>query len=151
MIEGHESKTSELESVLARWNGFPECILELIRSSDYGTAIELSFRYVWKNEKDVFRDDEEAPIVTLRLLLVQEFKIFNALNQAQLLRPENLNWGFAEVASVRKGKGSDSHERLGFSTLECLWEGERRIVAVFKDLEVIEPIDFEPVPLVSSP
>jgi hypothetical protein len=134
------SRLALARSILEEWRGFQECILEDVRWRDYGTSLDLVFRCIWKDGDQVFRDDEEPRFVALRLLLVQEFDLHNALNAAQLREPERLNWGVSEVAVVRIHESEDvSMDPAGqFLELECLWEGDRRITARFAAIEAVE-------------
>jgi len=144
MENGASTDPTVMRAMLERWRNFEECILEDVGWRDYGTTLDFAFRYIWKDGTAVFRDDEEAPLVVMRLLQVHEFELLNALNEAQLRFPERLNWGYSEIAMVRLQPDSATPPESGaprWQKLECLWEGRRHISVSFiaMEMEMIAP------------
>lgn len=130
------SDPQEVETWIAKHNGFSECIIERLVLSHYGTTFEVVMNYIWDANGSVRSDLDESRQIIIRFLLVQELRINNALTRELLVASENINWGLNEVALVTLVKERD---QLGsdpsFMHLAFLWEGNRRIDVVFSQLE----------------
>jgi len=155
-VPGTATTTEEIRRSLAMHYEFGECILEDVRWRREGTVLDLVFNYVWEGYAAVdppaarrrdygrIRQDLDRPVTkTLRFHLVQEFRVFNALNDLHCANPEEIGWGLSEVAAVRAEESeSVLSPYAGLATpmhhVACRWEGERRIDVVFSSLEVID-------------
>lgn len=132
----------EIATALERLHNLAECLLQDLRLIAFGSAIELSFKYIWTADGRVHRDlDAFDEVVYLRLHLVHEMALHGALTEAQLLHPDQINWGLQEVAVVRLASadaegGRFAHIPFPVHHLEVLWEGERRLDFYFSYLEV---------------
>ncbi|GAA2213980.1 hypothetical protein GCM10009850_094440 [Nonomuraea monospora] len=121
----------DIERLLTGHRHFEECLLADVRWRHYGTTVELVFNSIWDGDR--IRPDILARprLVTVRLHLVQEFRLANAINEAVARDPESLDWGFSEVAMVSLAEEGPDHHRLA-----VLWEGDRRIDVVFRGLDI---------------
>ena len=135
--EMRTSEPREVETWLAKHQGFSECIIERLVLSDYGTTFEVVINYIWDGTGRLRSDLDESRRITLRFLLVQELRINNALTRQMLAAPENINWGLNEVALVMLVEKPDQiRSDPSFIHVAFLWEGARRIDVVFAELDV---------------
>jgi hypothetical protein len=131
-----------IHGALQRYNHFDECILLDVNVHQYQTVLELQLNYIWKSH-NVLRDDIDDPeVVLVRFTGVQEVHIYNDLSSAMLEQPEGLNWGMNEVSLVRLENDVDlleKYEHLDqtFHHVAVLWENDRRIDVVFRELEIV--------------
>lgn len=132
---------TEIGALLEQHRSFEECLLREIRTTRFGTAVELRFDYVWDDD-DPDGDSVAADPrpVTLRLDVVREIRFVTALPAGILAEPERADWGLTEVALVRLEDSSDllaAHRARSDVTLHHLvieWEGDRRLDLIFERL-----------------
>lgn len=131
----------EIGEVLKQHRSFEECLLREVRTTRFGTAVELRFGYVWDNDDPAgIRAADEPLPVTLHLELVREIRLMNELPAAVLAAPERADWGLTEVALVRLETSSEliaAHHARSAAPLHHLvveWEGDRRLDVVFERL-----------------
>ena len=134
------SDSGHIENILEEYNDFRECILQEVAWEDQGTTLELTFDYVERQDGEVLLDLQRDSI-TMRLFLVQEFHVRNALNDAILREPYRINWGLSEVALVELKEDEKflayyENPVVPLHHLAILWETERRIDIVFSGIEM---------------
>jgi hypothetical protein len=127
--------------------GFRECILQDVAWRRFGTVLDLVFDFIWASDGVVRQDLDKPQLVRIRLHVVQELHVVNALNDAQVLRPEDLTWGLSEVARVDLIDDPAVLARyqalpLAWHHIRCSWEGSRQLDIVFSYMEV-DPADFD--------
>ncbi len=131
--------------ILTKYKNFEECVINDIQFKKHGYEVEFLINYIY-NKKGVINFDIDRQ-TKLIFNCVQEFRITNSWNSSQISEPENINWGSSEVAIIQLSDGDSdllnkykSHleENISFHHVEVLWESERRIDIIFKDLSVEE-------------
>jgi hypothetical protein len=148
----------EIREVLFNHYHFGECALTKVVWMAYGTVLEFVFDYIYQDSEGFqidsrgnpttrepkIRPDLDQPLIkTLRFHSVQEFHVYNRLNDAQLDNPDQINWGFGEVSAVTLEDSSQflanyRHQSSTFHHVAVTWEGDRRIDVVFAKLEVVQ-------------
>jgi hypothetical protein len=104
--------------------------------------VDLCFDYIHGQDGGLVWAGGGSPTaVRVRLRLVEQLHLRNGLNRAQLMNPENLNWGFSEIALLRLSDEVDGatgvqSEAASFHRLECLWETDRRLDVLFGSMEI---------------
>lgn len=144
----------EIRRALRRCHGFEECILVDVGWERGGETLELGFDYIHGGVAEALSATGTNPVgprrgalsrprrVGLRLSLVQEFRLYNGLNDAMLSEPERLDWGWCEIAVIelRNDELLLRHYRespVPMLHLAVLWEGgKRRLDVVFAGLEI---------------
>src|SRR5829696_2809705 len=113
-------------------NSFEECILHSVEWQHFGTVIDLVIEY-WGSESFTIRPPGvPSKRVTLRLHVVQELHLLNALNDAMSLRPDQLNWGLSEMALIQLVEDSPELRRyaslpVSLHHLQCVWDSGRQL------------------------
>ncbi|HCR54605.1 MAG TPA: hypothetical protein DIW27_09325, partial [Cytophagales bacterium] len=91
----------KFKNELSRYKFLQECILTSINFSNQLTDVELSFNYIYDKDGKLRSDLDRNQIVTIKLGLVQVFKIEGNLNYHQLSNPEMINWGLNEISIIK--------------------------------------------------
>lgn len=136
-------KHFEIKEALSRYRFLQECVLTSINFSDQLTGVELSFNYIYGNDGALRSDVDRNQIVTLKLSLIQAFRMKGGLNANQLLNPEMINWGLNEVSIVKiLDNSSLLKECINLNVklhhLEILWETDRSIDIIFNSMKIFE-------------
>jgi hypothetical protein len=133
--------TAEMQDILEQHRSFEECLLRELRTTHFGTAVELRFEYIWDDdEADGHLVADEPRPVTLRLESVHEIRFLTALPAGVLAQPERAGWGLTEVALVRLDDSSkllEAHRAQSERLLHHLvveWEGDRQLDLIFERL-----------------
>ena len=122
----------EIKDCFVKYKNFQECIIENIRFADYFTTIEIDINNIWTNDGRIRNNlDTKKEIVQLRFKRLNNFKIFNDLNDRILSELDKINWGFNEVALARLEPTENNFIKVLFQ-----WENNRVIEIIFKDLEL---------------
>lgn len=138
MLESAERIAAYLKSR----HSFEECVLRSLEWQHYGTVIDLVIEYWWAEGFTMRPAGVPPELVTLRLHVVQELHLQNALTDATSLRPDELNWGLSEMASLQlvgDSPGVLKYASLPVSLhhLQCVWDSGRQLDIVFSVLEVL--------------
>ncbi len=133
----------KFKNELSRYKFLQECILTSINFSNQLTDVELSFNYIYDKDGKLRSDLDRNQIVTIKLGLVQVFKIEGNLNYHQLSNPEMINWGLNEISIIKVLDNSTLlKEHISLSAklfhLEVLWETNRRIDIIFNSMKIYE-------------
>lgn len=137
------SKSKKISEILNRYNDFSECIINDILFRNFGTSISIDLLYIYSENGQIFRAQDDYRKIRINFNLVQKFILNNFLNSSICTIPSNINWGINEI-SLMQIKNEDSilepfkYLPLEFSHLEILWENDRRIDLVFHEFEIIE-------------
>lgn len=153
LLELDERETMEnIKSLLESHRNLQECVLLDIRWLHFGTTIELIFDYVWDESGKIRADLNQKEPVIVRLKLVQELHLNNALNESMILEPYQINWGINEVAAVRLEENQNMlkpYNKLPkpFHHIAVLWErgNVRRIDVVFSEMEIMKGLKAVPI------
>jgi hypothetical protein len=137
------SEKNEIKKVINDHNGFSESIIVDFKWKEFGTTIELTIRYVYDDSGRVPKSMDDWRVLGLQFNLVQELRVSNALTNAMCKKPEELNWGFNEIALMKLEDNPNllapyRQFSLPFHHVAILWENERRIDIVFSALEIPE-------------
>lgn len=136
------SQQHEIQELLNQHHSFSECIIADFDWARFGTEVELTLRYIYDDDGHIYKSMDDWRTLVLRFLLVQELRISNGLTQTMCNRPEQLNWGFSEIALMKLVENSELAEpfrelSMPFHHMSILWETERRIDIVFSEIEII--------------
>ena len=132
------SDAADIEAVLGAHHHFQECPLRDLRLIKHGLSLELVFEYIWTDARPLVADaSESSRIVTVVLDSLHELHLTGGIPAGLLANPEEVDWGFSEVALVELKPVSDA-DAVGSKShrLSIVWESERRIDVVFSALEV---------------
>ena len=130
-----KSIPSSHSELLENYNNFQECILSVLIWKHYLTALDIVFNQAWDSLKNL----KVSRKITLRISGLQSFHIVNHLTPAVLKHPEELNWGFNEVALVKiEPFSSETLVPFDGYKLSLLWESERRIEITAAFIEVFD-------------
>ena len=135
---------AELSAELTARAGLQECVLRDLEWLHWGSVIRLSFEYFWQDVEGELRLTPEAlnhpGVVELTASWMLAMNIDNAPTASMVgLRPDEMTWGYSEVAVVEVVADTYAAEYLPESTclrLEVHWEGERRITIWCRDLAI---------------
>ena len=147
---------SKMIELIYNHHQFQECVLTEIKWRNWGLGLDLVFNYIWPDCDGFFiderghkrvklvtpRSDLDTPLFkTLSCQLVQEFSVHNYLNDQVINHPDEVDWGFSEIALVdipddNAFLSKYRHHRIAFHHVRVLWEGDRRIDIVCKDLAI---------------
>ncbi len=127
----------EIESFLGLYNNFEECIIEDLFFKSYGTILTVCLDIIWTEDRQIRQNLEEKELICFSFLNLQEFKLYNDLNEKMIEEPEAINWGINEIALVKLD--SDyyiSNLPKHFYKIFFIWESNRKIEIVFSEIEV---------------
>ena len=114
-----------------------------MKLTNYGTTFKVYLSSGWSSDDVDTRTSFSANRILLSFRLVQELHISNALNAAMLSSPQSLNWGMNEISVMKLADSSvpwpGPLQNHYFHRAEFLWEGERKITVVFRELHVAYP------------
>lgn len=131
-----------MQSQLRKYSNFEECVITNIAWEDFGTAIAITFDYIWKANGRIRGDNEDRVLVTLRFKVLQEFMMYNQLRPALLNDLSNLNWSFAEISQLVVQDDERSakyvHPKFSFHHGMIQWEEGVWMDLVFAQLEFAE-------------
>lgn len=97
-----EDSSDSIEEQLGEYRHFQECLLRELRTSRFGTTLELDFQYIWDDKDGTGVALAATPRkVTLAFDLVFEFRVITAFPKAIVVCPDRADWGLTEVALVR--------------------------------------------------
>lgn len=134
---------SKIETLLCEYNYFRECIILDIHLRDFGTTVEVLMNNIW-DEKQLLRPNiAVVSPVRITFTACQEFLLANSLNSAMLQDMAKLNWGINEIASLHVEDALNYTSRYSalpqrFLHALFVWEGERRIDIICRDIAVTE-------------
>jgi hypothetical protein len=140
VLKDHEGINRALE----KYHFFEDCLLRQARLTQFGTAFELEFAYIWDDADPHAAKLADAPrSITLSLQGLREVRIITALPHAVLQAPHLADWGLTEVAVIRLLDDSDSLGGNGgpagtLHHLAVLWESDRRIDIIFAQATIAE-------------
>ena len=149
-------RPSEITNILYNHHRFEECVLEDVLWRNNGTEIDLLFDYIWPDTNALYfdngvrkirdtevRNDLDTPLIkTIRFKMVQEFSIHNWLNDAIIDQPNEIGWGFNEIALIEVKDDNlflakYPKQSVDFHHICVFWEGDRRIDIVCNHIEVL--------------
>lgn len=133
----------QIGELLGQYRYFSECIILGIEWRDYGTTVDIEFQCMGNADTKAPGGVQRSNRFLVRFFLVQEFHIWNYLNDSMVERPDRINWGLNEIALARLDYDEEltrSYEHLpvSFHHISLLWEGDRRITVVCTAIEIIE-------------
>jgi RDD family len=137
-------KINDISSFLAKYHGFDDCVLVGIDWRDHGLMIDIQLNSIYGPDGGLRGNLDEEELVSFRCSLVQEFHLSNALNQDQVLRPEEMTWSRNIISQIRLEEGSEmlrKYDKLSiqFHHIAIRWENQdQRIDVVCSDLEFFQ-------------
>lgn len=146
---------SDFRELLKRFRQFQECVLLEVRWLHEGVHLEFIFDYIWTPEGKIRSNLTQVLAIRLRLELVQEFHVRNALNDVMCAEPEQINWGLSEVDVVRLEDHADLLQLYAelprkFHHLAMIFGGGRRFDVVFSNLTIDFLEDYQARPQAGS-
>lgn len=130
----------ELTALLDLYHSFEECVIEEIRFTDFATSVVIVLNNIWNPSGSLRENLDVKQLVTLKFVLVEEFRIFNALSETMRTHAQEMNWGFNEISMIRLEPESTSTGSLGVRNasnyVSILWENDRQIEIGFEQLHV---------------
>lgn len=133
-----------IQELLARYRHFEECILLEMSFAAHFTEVVVIFDYGWRDDGEWRSDGDDVTHVELRLGLIQEFRVHNALTKRQISHRNHWNWSLSEVALVRLMEEPADVSVLKeldmpLHRLVLFWEASnRRVEIVFSEFSLRE-------------
>lgn len=129
----------QVRASLHAYRDFEDCIVRDICWLAPGFKMAVDVEYIWNPNDSIRSDDDGARIVTLDFEAVQEFRIRNAFNEAQLSTPRQIDWGHCEI-SVVEVEHSQKYPMLE-GRLKCLktvfWKERDRFLEIWSGAVII--------------
>lgn len=124
-----------LRAALAGLMWLQECIIRSVVWSEPEMGLVIQLSYIWTDEGRIcFEAGAQPRVLTLDFSLVDRLVMHNAINSAMLAHPERLDWGVSEIARVDVPEVTGTGD---FALMHFLWEGDRAIDVVFRELRVL--------------
>ena len=132
-----------MKARLAPFKDFQECVLRDIRWREFALSVDFIFNNIWDRQGGIRKDlGSRDDLVTVSFNLIQEFRFRAGLNESMCRKPELINWGINEVATIQILDDSATLEPyrslpIPFHHAVISWEWERRIDMVFSSMLVV--------------